>query len=802
MSISIGMSLALGAGGGPTAPFSVSIGSGPVITGTLMTAVVSGAAGGSLGANLVTDGGFDIGISEFSSGGSAILSHENGKLRVAGAFSPFPYAYTAVTTEIGKTYVVSVDATFVSGTDGGVYVDKSDAALSAINRERTGEHAAADLPTLEFTATATTTYIHLGTNNGNDVNDWDNVSVRETGVYDYQWTDDGANITGATASTYTAEIGTDSVADASLIRCVVTVDGEPYTSNARQIQYAAGTAPAVADGQSFTVDDTSVNIDGSASGANLTFSYVLTGAPSGVTINASTGAITGTPDTASTGTATITATDQYGRTLTDAWTWTAALRTQATAAGGLGPYSFTQDAAITNQDLSADFTANGNTLTYTVSPALPAGLSLASNGVLSGTPTTPQTASSYTVTGQDEYGRDTDSTFTIAVVAAASFTPADLFASGEEGVWLEPSTSTAFLSATDLTPCAVGDECGFLLDKSQGAGYSGGSFTGLGSEGAPALSTYATVLTGTWSDAGGGAYSFEDTVGGQTRPGVQWASSGLVSGTLYLASISVDSITGAAQLRVDGVGSDVLIGAGAHDFVFTADATSASQGLRVRIEDVSTTLGDGFTISSISVRELPGNHATQDTIAARPILRQTGGGLYYLEFDGTDDGMETAAIDFTATDKMSIFAGVTKNGDSAGMITELSDDYGFNTGSFFLISENLYGSPARGGARADPGMRANTSTVSGADTAVITALHDIPGDSSIIRRNGVASSPATADKGLGNFKTYPLYIGARGGSSFFFSGDLYSLIIRGATTSGDDLTNTESYVADKTGVTL
>lgn len=57
----------------------------------------------------------------------------------------------------------------------------------------------------------------------------------------YQWTDDGVNITGATSQTYTPTIGTDSVAEGSIIRCVATVDGEAYTSNGREIQAEAST---------------------------------------------------------------------------------------------------------------------------------------------------------------------------------------------------------------------------------------------------------------------------------------------------------------------------------------------------------------------------------------------------------------------------------------------------------------------------------------------------------------------------------------------------------------------------------
>lgn len=63
-------------------------------------------------------------------------------------------------------------------------------------------------------------------------------------VVTYQWTDDGVNITGATASTYTATIGTDGIADASSIRCVVTIDGQDYTSSSRQIT-AASSAPTI-----------------------------------------------------------------------------------------------------------------------------------------------------------------------------------------------------------------------------------------------------------------------------------------------------------------------------------------------------------------------------------------------------------------------------------------------------------------------------------------------------------------------------------------------------------------------------
>lgn len=135
----------------------------------------------------------------------------------------------------------------------------------------------------------------------------------------YQWTDDGVNIAGATSASYTPAIGTDSVADASLIRCVVTIGGEDYTSPARQIRYAAGTFGALTN-QSFT-DDTGnqTYTHAAATGTGLTWTYAASGLISGVTYDAAARTFTFDTDALaiqSGTTITVTATDQYGRAAT------------------------------------------------------------------------------------------------------------------------------------------------------------------------------------------------------------------------------------------------------------------------------------------------------------------------------------------------------------------------------------------------------------------------------------------------------------------------------------------------------
>lgn len=219
-------------------------------------------------------------------------------------------------------------------------------------------------------------------------------------------------------------------------------DGNTYRSIAG-IRPAAGTASAIAGGQTWVVDDTSVNINAAASGANLTFSYAITGVPSQITINSSSGAITGTVTYAvggatGSGTATITATDQYGRTYTGTFTWTYNLRTQATI-DGAPDLTFVEDAAISAVDLTVYFVTNGNTLTYTAVDTLPTGLSLSTAGSLTGTPTTITADANYTTRGTDEYGRATDLEVPIEITGA----PIIAFASFTEGTDTGALTTTS-----------------------------------------------------------------------------------------------------------------------------------------------------------------------------------------------------------------------------------------------------------------------------------------------------------------------------------------------------------------------
>jgi hypothetical protein len=79
------------------------------------------------------------------------------------------------------------------------------------------------------------------------------------------------------------------------------------------------------------------------------------------------------------------------------------------------PATYTKDTAITN---NMPTSSGGAVVSYSVSPALPAGLTLnTSTGIISGTPTTLTEASNYTITATNT-GGSTTASLSIAVVSA------------------------------------------------------------------------------------------------------------------------------------------------------------------------------------------------------------------------------------------------------------------------------------------------------------------------------------------------------------------------------------------------
>jgi hypothetical protein len=175
----------------------------------------------------------------------------------------------------------------------------------------------------------------------------------------------------------------------------------------------------------------------------------------------------------------------------------------------------------------------------------------------------------------------------------------------------------------------------------------------------------------------------------------------------------------------------------------------------------------------------------------------TTGFPLFLNFDGVDDSLATASINFSATDKMSVFAGVRKLSDAAvGSVVELSANVNTNSGSFWVAAPVTVTGPnyyfVSRGTTAPAGSIASGNA--SPTTNVITGLGDIVAPNANIRVNASQIVTDTTTQGTGNFGNYPLYIGMRGGATVPFNGRIYSLIVRGATTTADQIARTEAWV--------
>jgi len=246
-----------------------------------------------------------------------------------------------------------------------------------------------------------------------------------------------------------------------------------------------------------------------------------------------------------------------------------------------------------------------------------------------------------------------------------------------------------------------------------------------------------------------------------------------------------------------------------HD-LFTAGEQGAwydPSDLSTLFQDAAGTIpvtADGDPVGLMLDKSGNDNHASQSTSTARPLYK-TDGTLHWLEFDGVDDFMVTASLVW-GSDQASMSVGLTRRATASRIIFELGTGFTSNLGVFYLVSgevsSNSYTAASRGDAASSGAQRSRVVSDTPPSTNIVSALNDISGDSTIVRADGVDGIEATADKGAGDFGTYPLYLFSRGGTSLFLSGDFYGGVLRNVNPTDQELTAIESYLASKSGVTL
>jgi alpha-tubulin suppressor-like RCC1 family protein len=234
--------------------------------------------------------------------------------------------------------------------------------------------------------------------------------------------------------------------------------------------------------------------------------------PSGLSLNTSSGVLSGTPTVLSPATTyTITATNSGGST-----TFMLMLSVLDVPPSSLtysaNPADFVINQMITNDTPSS---SGGPVVSYAISPALPAGLSLDPNaGIISGTPTALSAAASYTVTATNTGGMTTAS-LSIAVTALP---PTNLTYSRNPAVYtigtsITPNTPSSGGSAVASYAIAPGLPAGLQFDTT--TGIISGTPTGLSTPtsytvtatntGGSTTASLTITVVGTWTTGVNGA---------------------------------------------------------------------------------------------------------------------------------------------------------------------------------------------------------------------------------------------------------------------------------------------------------
>lgn len=370
----------------------------------------------------------------------------------------------------------------------------------------------------------------------------------------------------------------------------------------------------------------------------------------------------------------------------------------------------------------------------------------------------------------------------------------DLYLPGDILLDYDPADLTTMFKDTAGTQAvtADGDSIALHLDKGQWGGKKLAQVLAAQTE----LATNGGLADGTgW---GGTTWSFSGGAAVCNGSSSLFQAVAAASGKTYRVTFDVVAYTSGTLQATIGNGTAVTgLGSLGSKSILVVCGAEATPQLRLTGGSLIA------SIDNVSVKEIPGYHRTQ---ASGPLMRKykTDGTFHWSLYDGSDDGDVTPTINW-GTDKFASCSGLYKANDTVGVVFEFSPVISGNSGSFYLASGDNGGigwsTSARGTATSNFAMTA-VVLAAAPDTAVITAMGDISGDLSRIWRNRVVGADGTLDKGAGNFGSYALYFGRRGGASLPFNGREYRTVIRNRPWSASEQAKLEAFIAAKSGVTL
>ena len=204
-----------------------------------------------------------------------------------------------------------------------------------------------------------------------------------------------------------------------------------------------------------------------------------------------------------------------------------------------------------------------------------------------------------------------------------------------------------------------------------------------------------------------------------------------------------------------------------------------------------------------SVTDLSGNGKHASSLGtARPKWDASG----FATWDAFDDYMQTAAIDLTATDAVTVVIGLRKSSDAAiGMAIEFSASASATSGSFNVLApagaNASYGCQSKGSASVVTASAVNAAYAA-PNISVVTAESDISSDLCAFRISGAAGGSTASDQGTGNYGNFALNIGSRNAASLFLNGRIYRLLVIGRALTSTERNAAERWAAQPVGIAI
>lgn len=207
----------------------------------------------------------------------------------------------------------------------------------------------------------------------------------------------------------------------------------------------------------------------------------------------------------------------------------------------------------------------------------------------------------------------------------------------------------------------------------------------------------------------------------------------------------------------------------------------------------------GQPVGRMLDKSVRGNHATQATAAARPVLQQDGNGKYYLAFDGVDDWLGiTGASALAITGDLTLHYGVylgAANGNIVSCQTAAGTDnaYESRVGGFGAEAQIQL-------VHAAASVQTINSNPALANANAPSVVSVLRGGGNVVHRIDLDSPSTTAQTETPTAGASPVFrIGLRQDGSLPLNGRIYSLIVRGALSDASQIAAAEAYVNSKTG---